>query len=114
MRSLITDPSASKKAFKELMSIPIDLAGIGKSTITEISSGKPMTKKTILRARLVMSISFLDGTEEIRATVSKENLDFWQRRHVGELSMRSTIYLLSAIRYTIFSFKAMKLGNLFS
>lgn len=82
-------PSPAKQAFRESLTIPMDFSG--RKLIRELN---PKLKRATIRARLVMcnrgsvpskklsflSLVFMDGSGEIRATIWRENLDLWQTR----------------------------------
>jgi hypothetical protein len=85
----VDGPSPAKKEFKEFLSIPINYSG--RKFINELN---PRLKRPTIRASLILcnrgsvpskkinflSLVFLDGSGEIRATIWRENLDFWQQR----------------------------------
>ena len=86
-------PSPAKKAFLASMGRRIDFSSIGKVSVSQLV---PSLQRSTFRARLLfctrgisqekkmtfLSLVFLDGTGEIKATVWRENLDFWQQRLV--------------------------------
>jgi hypothetical protein len=85
----VDGPSPAKQAFKEFLSFPINYSG--RKLINELN---PRLKRPTIRARLILcnrgpvpskknsflSLVFLDGSGEIRATIWRENLDLWQQR----------------------------------
>ncbi len=84
-------PSPAKQAFRESLSIPINFSG--RKFINQLN---PQLKRATIRARLIvcnrgsvpskkinfLSLVFLDGSGEIRATIWREKLDIWQQRLV--------------------------------
>lgn len=105
--------SVAKKAFLESKTNRIDFASIGKKMVSQLA---PALKRASFRARLVMatkgvspekklhfiSLVFLDGTGEIRGTIWKENLDFWQSRLIVDniYDVSSFQIIASDMRYS--------------
>ena len=112
-------PSPAKKAFLDSLAVPTDFSNLGKRLISQIVVGAAM-KMSSFRGRLIMfvkgvspvrklqflSLVFLDGTGEIRATLWKdvEKIIFWQRRKVFnevydvfQLSLRTQNFLFCSL-----------------
>lgn len=84
----VDGPSPTKQAFMDSMVIPVNFSG--RKFINLLTT---QLKRVSIRGRLIMcnrgiakkkiaflSLVFLDSTGEIRATIWRENLDFWQHR----------------------------------